>query len=314
MSATAAPPTEPGRRAGATAALLAATVLAAAAGAGLGGELGSRGTEPFADDVRPRVGLASGVARLPLPADWQPLGRRSSLAGFEEATAVRGPDFDVALDIRAPEDVSLLPARVKAVAPGGLPAPLPRQLGNRTAWRYDLPGARAGTRVVALALPTTGGVVTIACASSAAVIGLVEDECERAAQSMKLDGASALAPAPETAAAILLPSAATLLNRRRTVERRKLAATQSPLRRSAAARRLARAYADAAARLRPVAAGDAARLTAALDALAKEHRALATASRRRHAGAARRAGAAIARDERRLTALLAAVTRPAAGS
>jgi hypothetical protein len=314
VSATAAPPTEPTRRAGATAALLAATVLAAAAGAGLGGALGSGGTEPRADDVAPRVGLASGVARLPLPADWQPLGGRSSLAGFDEATAVHGPGFEVALDIRAPEDVSLLPASVRAATPGGLPAPLPRQLDGRTAWRYDLPGARAGTQVVALALPTTGGVVTIACSSSATEIGRVGQECERAAQALQLDGASALAPAPDTAAKILLPSAATLLNRRRILERRKLAATRSPLRRSGAARRLARAYADAAARLRPVAAGDAARLTATLDALAQQHRALASASLRRDPGAARRAGAAIARDERRLIALLAAVTGPAAGS
>jgi hypothetical protein len=314
VSATAAQPSEPTPRAVGTAALLAATVLAAAAGVAVGGAFKSGGNEPRANDVRPRVGLASGVARLPLPAGWEPLGRRSSLPGLEEATAVRGSGFDVALDIRAPEDASLLPAGVEAAVPGGLPAPVPRRLGRRIVWRYNLPGARAGSRVVALALPTTGGVVTIACASSAAAAAHAAGECEHAAQSVQLRGASALAPTRETAAAIVLPRTAAALDRRRARQRRNLAATRSPLRRSGAARRLARAYADAAAQLRPVAAGDAARLTAVLDALAREHRALAIASRQRDAGAAQLAGAAIERDERRLTALLAAVTGPAAGS
>jgi hypothetical protein len=118
-------------------------------------------------------------------------------------------------------------------------------------------------------------------------------------------------PAPETAAAIVLPDTIARLNRSRSLERRRFAATLSPVGRSEAARRLARGYADAASRLSPLAAGDALRLTAALDALAGRHRALADASRRRDAGASERVGAAIQRDERRLDSLLAAVTRAA---
>jgi hypothetical protein len=100
-----------------------------------------------------------------VPADWQPLGRRSSLPGLEEATAVRGVHSEIALDIRAPEDESLLPAGVGDAVAGDLPEPRARRLDSRTAWRYDLPPASPGTRVVALALPTTGGMVTIACAA-----------------------------------------------------------------------------------------------------------------------------------------------------
>jgi hypothetical protein len=153
--------------------------------------------------------------------------------------------------------------------------------------------------------------VTIACQSGADAIALAAAECEGAARAVQLDGASPLAPSRETAVAIVLSDAVARLNRRRRLERRRLAATELPLRRGAAARRLARAYADAAARLRPLAAGDALRLTAALDALAHRHRALATASRRRDAGAAARLGAAIERKERRLDSLLVAVTRAA---
>jgi hypothetical protein len=291
-------------------ALLAATLLAAAAGAMFGSVLAPDGAEPRAADTR--IGLTSGVATIPLPADWQPLGRRSSLPGLEEATAVRAVHSEIALDIRAPEDESLLPAGVEDAVAGDLPEPRARRLDSRTAWRYDLPPASPGTRIVALALPTTGGIVTIACAASPDAIGRAGAECERAARSVQLDGASALAPTPETAAAIALPDTAARLNRRRTVERRRLAATRSPRRRRAAAGRLARDYAAATARLRPLAAGRALRLTAALDALAREHRALANASLRRDAGAARRAGATIERDERRLDSLLAAVTGPPA--
>jgi hypothetical protein len=293
-------------------ALIAATILAAAAGVALGGVLASDEPEPRAAAPEPRIGLASGVARLPLPAGWKPLDRRSSLPGLGEATAVRGALSEVALDIRAPEDPSLLPASVEAAVQGGLPAPEPLHLAARTAWRYDLPARRPGDRVVALVLPTTGGVVTIACASGSAAIARAGRECEQAAQAMQLDGASALTPAPETAAAIVLPATAARLNRHRRVDRRDLAATVSPQRRSAAARRLASAYAAAAARLRPLAAGDAVRLTAALDTLARLHRRLAVASAHRQALAARRAGAGIARQERRVAALLAAVTGPPA--
>jgi hypothetical protein len=277
--------------------LVAATLVAGAAGAVLGSVVAADRSEPTAAKPEPRVGLRSDFVRLPLPAGWEPLGRRSSLTGFEQATAVRAAQGEVALDIRTPDDPSLLPAGIAATR--DLPAPRLRELSGRTVWRYDLPAAG----LVALALPTTDGVLTIACAGPAGA------DCEQAARTVRLAGASALVPAPETAAAIVLPDAVARLNRHRTAERRRLAATRSPERRSQAARRLAGAYAATAVRLRPVAAGAAARVTATLSALARSHRALGTASGTRRAGAARRAGARIARQERRLGAQLAAMAR-----
>jgi hypothetical protein len=274
--------------------LVAATLVAGAAGAVLGTVVAPDRSEPLRAEAQPRIGLRSGFARLPLPAGWEPLGRRSSLPGFEQATAVRGGHGQLALDIRAPEDPSLLPERVAAA--DDLPAPRVQKLGRRTVWRYDLP------QLVALALPTTGGVLTIACAGSGGA------DCEQAARTVWLEGASALVPAPETAAAIVLPDVVAQLNRDRRVERRRLAATRSPVQRSQAARRIAGAYADAAGRLRPVAAGDAAGVTTTLGALARSHRVLAGASRARAAAKARRAGARIAREERRLSAQLAALS------
>jgi len=284
-----------------------ATAAAALAGAAIGIALAPR--EERAAPRTPRVGLSSGVARLPLPAGWSPLGRRSTLPGLEAATAVRSVHGEAALDIRAPEDPSLLPASVARALGADLAAPKPRRLAAGTAWEYALGEPRPGIRAVALALPTTGGVVTIACAAPPARIERAAAECEQAAGGLRLDGASALVPAPETAAAIVLPGAIARLNRVRTGARDRLAATRSPLTRSAAAARLASAYAAMAERLRPLAAGDALALTATVDALAREHRALASASRRRAARRAARAGAAIARGEARLAAQLARLTR-----
>lgn len=285
-----------------------ATAAAALAGAAIGIALAPRAGER-APERAPRVGLASGVARLPLPAGWAPLGRRSTLPGLEAATAVRSVHGEAALDIRAPEHPSLLPASVARALGGRPPAPEPRRLGAGTAWEYALGEPRPGIRAVALALPTTGGVVTIACAAPPALLERAAAECERAAGALRLDGASALVPAPETAAAIVLPGAIARLNRVRTGARDRLAATRSPPARGAAAARLARAYAALGARLRPLAAGDALALTATVDALAREHRALASASRRRAARRAALAGAAIARGETRLAAQLARLTR-----
>jgi hypothetical protein len=294
-----------------------ATLVAALGGAALGLVLAPDApdtTDPPPARPQPRIGLRSGPATLPLPTGWRPLRRLSALPGFEEATAVRGLHSELALDIRTPEHASLLPAGVVAAAPDGLPEPQEQRVGGRTAWRYELAGPEPGTRVVALALPTTGGVLTFACEAAAGAIARAEGECGQAARSVRLDGASAVAPAPETAARIVLPGTFAKLNRLRRGERRALAATRSPRRRSAAARRLARGYAAAEARLRPLAAGDALRVTAKLDALARAHRVLAAASLRRKRRVAARAGAVIGRQEARLAALLARLTGPPAAS
>lgn len=294
-----------------------ATLVACVAGIALGFAIapGRAEVEQEEQPQPPRVGLRSGVARLPLPAGWEPLERRSSLPGLDEATAVRGVRADVALDIRAPEDASLLPADVVATS-GDVPPPEPLRLGGRGAWGYELPASGPDRRLVALTVPTTGGVVTMACEARAEAIRLALGECAGALSGLQVEGARALAPAPESAARIALPDAIAKLNKERRSWRRALAGTRSPAGRAIAARRLAAAYDAAAGRLRPLAAGEARRLTAALVALARDHRRLAVASRHRNAAAARRAGRGIESGELRLGRLLRAVNvaRPPSGA
>lgn len=315
MSVATAPRSQRRSRPLVTLPLVMATALAAASGAALGIALAPDEPERPAPPrpAPPRIGMESGVARLPLPAGWEPLRRLSKLPGLEQATAVRAEHAEVALDIRPPENASLLPASVVAAAGSGLSDPEPRSVDGRTAWRYELPGRRPESQLVALALPTTGGVVTFACQPRAASIIRADSECAKAVGAVRLNGAAALTPTPETAARIALPATVAQLNRSRGSDRRRLAAARWPQRRSAVALRLSRAYAAAAERLRPLAGGDALGLTSTLDTLASQHRVLARGSRWRNARTARRAGAAIVRGERRLSALLAALTGARAG-
>jgi len=283
-----------------------AAMLAAVSGACVGTAL-SHDTPAGADGPRPaRVGLASGVARLPLPAGWVPLHRHSSLPGLRDATAVLGAHSIVALDIRSPDDPSLLPADVRAAAGGTLPAPRLQRVGGRSTWRYELPEARLRAGVVAMTLPTTGGVVTVACDASASSITAANEDCTEAIGALRLVGATELPPAPEAAAQILLPGIVAGLNRRRRSGRRALRSTRSPRLRSEAALRLAAAYRRAAERLRPVAAGEARSLVGAFAELGGDHLDLAESIPRRDAVATHRAATAIERGEQGLQQLLAA--------
>jgi hypothetical protein len=282
----------------------AATLAAAAVGVALGASLAADPPAPAPSQPPAPVALTRGPATLPLPAGWTALGRHAALPGFEDATAVRGTYGPVALDLRAPEDASLLPAAAAGKRP--LPAAV-RLIDGRAVWRYDLPGAEPGTSVAAAVLPTTAGVVTVACGARQTQIRAAAAECENAIGALRLDGAVALDARPAAAAAIVLRDALPALNRGRREARRRLAAARSPAARSAAALRLAELHAGTAARLRPLAAGAGARVAATLAVLARDYRALAAASRRRDARAAAAAGAAIERHDRRLARELASL-------
>jgi hypothetical protein len=282
--------------------LLIATLASAAAGTAFASLLVFR---EAAAPARSAGMLRVGVARLPLPAGWKPL-RRSPLAELPGAASARAPYFDVAIDVRMPDDPSLLPGPMLPAA-GGTPSPELRRRGGHAAWSYDLPGRRAWTRISVLALPTTGGVVTVACTADESYAFHVALDCEEALASLQL-AAAPLPPAPETAVRIVAPRTIARLDDVRKAARRALASTRSPRRRAAAARRIAAAYGAAARRLAPLARGAARPLPRALAALARDHRALAVASARRDAPAARRAGRAINRGERGLASQLAVVS------
>ena len=94
-------------------------------------------------------------------------GSRSGAAPRCPACARRPPSGGSTRTSRStsaqPEDPSLLAADVIAASGDEPPRPQLRRLGARAVWRYELPGGEPSLRIVALTLPTTEGVVTIAC-------------------------------------------------------------------------------------------------------------------------------------------------------
>jgi hypothetical protein len=284
--------------------LLLATVAAAAAGWAIATALYPRES---AAPARPTAILRAGVARLALPPEWEPL-RRPAIPGLRHAPSARGAHSDIAMDVRTPDDPSLLPGPM-LLAVGEPPQPQLHRSGGRVAWSYDLRGLRGRRRITALAMPTTAGVVTVACVADETLAPYVSFECEEALAALELRGAAPLRPAPETAAQIVAGPTIARLNDVRSAARRGLSSTRSPVRRARAVRRIAAAYAAAGRRLEPLARGAAAPLPRTLAALARAHRSLAAASAKRDALSAARAGRAIDRRERRLASQLQAASR-----
>jgi hypothetical protein len=291
-------------------------LVAAAAGAAAGVAFGllltadeSRSPAPAAE--RPAPVAQTGAARLRLPETWRTARRAPAIPGFEDATALRARSSIVALDFRAPEHRSLLPAATVDALGAELPVPTLQRFDGRQAFGYQLPASLGERRITALALPTDRGVLTAACQGREGAFLAPTSDCDEALLALELVDARALAAVAESAAAIALAGIVARLDERRRTAREALAAARTPRTRAAAARSVATAYAAAAARLEPLAAGAAVPLRADLDALARDYRALAAASRRREPRAALRAGRSIERRERGLPARLAAVHRAA---
>jgi len=289
-------------------ALLLATIAAAAAGVGIATVLfPPAGNAPPPASTGAEV-LSNGIASLSLPEGWERL-RRSGVPGLERTPGARALSSDVAIDTRVPDEPSLLPGSVLRAL--GVEAPEPELIrsGPNLAWAYRLPGLQDSTRITALVLPTTLGVVSIVCVADKVLSPFEAADCEAALAALELArGAAPLRPVPELAVRLTAGPAIARLDKERSVARRALASARSPVRREALASRIAAAYATAAQRLGPLARGAARPLPRALGELARKHRALARASARRDAPSARRAGRAIDRGERALAAQLAAVS------
>ena len=257
--------------------------------------------------VQAGIVLRAGPASLPMASDWK-RSRRSAIPGLEGASSASALSMDVALDERMPDAPSLLPASLLDALGVSSARPEATTVGGRRVWFYDALG-RARSRIAALALPTTQGVVTVACMAGEDYALLTPIECKDTAAALELHRAAPLRPTPETAAYLVAGPTIARLDHVRSVARRALASTRSPVRRAREARRIALAYAAAARRLKPLARGAAVALPRSLAALARHHRSLAAASATRDALNAARASRAIDRGERRLASQLRAVSR-----
>jgi hypothetical protein len=294
------------RRPSASAMLVGLPVLAALVGILLALAFG-RGTTTSSEPRKPTPApagptFAAGDLRVSLPIGWTRTRTGPDVPGFPGGARTlhaRVREAAVAIAVLPAERASLLPSAL-ADRP-----PRPRVVSTRTirGYHYVLPST---SRRDVIAVPTTQGVVTIAC--TAAPPG----ECERALRGLRLARGSFVAPDANAAFLARLPAAATTLDAQHLRTRERLARTTDPEEAAGAAARLAAAYEATGRTLRPLAPtthGQAAATVALLDRLGDGYARLARAVGSGDHRAFKTTATAIDADEARLAASLQAWQR-----
>ena len=298
------------RHAAAMAAL--ALALAAAVLAGVwAGQLAAPAESPAPAQVRQ---VSAGPGRLTVPSSWEPT--RLSAAGLPGLTPAKSAALSLGAGVPgwmvatvAPADhPSLVPLVLRRLLQDPLPPARETRFGGHGAWLYSGLTTRGGRALDLTVLPTTAGVLTVACISR-------DDPppppalCGGAVTSASVPEATTLVPGPSVALALGLAPRLEVLDRRRVKMRAKLGRAESAGAQERLARRLAGAHADAAEALAPLAATAGAPLIDSLRTVASAYAILATAA----AGGSDAAFSASRRnldaEEARLASVVGSVSR-----
>jgi Protein kinase domain len=299
--------------------LVLAAVLALVAGLLLGGSSGSSGTA-FNDSA------SAGYVELSFPSSWQRLGSpptvpgltfsqplalsTGSAAGASGSSSASSGQRLLAGEVNA-SGPALLPAAFTTAVNGTLPHPEPVKLGSYEAYRYSgLSVHGLASPLTLYTVPTTGGVVTIACLGSAAATS--GSQCAQIAATLKLNGTTAFGLAPSQQYASALGSTIGTLNSAVNSATARLRAASSASAQATAAAQLAAAYTTASRALAKLSVSPAvkslnANLAASLAALSRDYAALAAAARAGNEAAYTRAQRAIDSDGARTTSALTAL-------
>jgi hypothetical protein len=206
---------------------------------------------------------------------------------------------------------SLLPAAFTTALNGTLPHPEPVKLGAYEAYRYSgLSVHGLASPLTLYTVPTTGGVVTIACLGSAAAAS--GSQCAQIAATLKLNGTTAFGLAPSQQYASALGSTFGTLNSAVNTGTARLRKASSASAQATAAAQLASAYTTASRALAKLSVSPAvksinANLAASLAALGRDYAALAAAARAGNEAAYAHAQRAIGSDGARTTSALTAL-------
>jgi hypothetical protein len=294
-------------------AVLAAAVLAAAVGFLLGGS-GSSG-EAFDHSA------SSGSVELSFPSGWQQLASASSIPGLkvsqplvlaQEGAASASSQHLLAGEVSA-SGPSLLPTAFTAALSGALPRPEPVQLGALQAYRYSGVSVHGLAGPLTLyAVPTAGGVVTIACLGPSSSGTAVQ--CAQIAATLKLNGTTAFGLAPSQGYATALGSTFGALRSAVDAGTARLRAASSATAQAATATQLAAAYSSASSALgrltvSPAVQSANATLAGALAAVGRDYAALAAAARAGDEAAYAQAQRSIGNDRARAANALASLGR-----
>jgi hypothetical protein len=280
---------------------------------------GLRGDDPATEPAVPRAdeGAAVTIGRLRLESDpgWTRLDRTPAVPGFASDRSVGfspypGLNTVAVATLEPATDATLLPEELR----GDAPRPAAGRIAGLPAWFYR--GLTAGRwRLDAAVLPTTQGIVTVACAVPGKV-GDLPVGCLDGVRRVAVADATTLPPDKSVAFRTQLPGAVIELDTARVQDRTAIRRAKTPTGQAKAAARLRRAHLKAADRLAPAAAdaqGGAA-LVRALRESASAYGALERAAKRRDRRAWTRARAQARRAESELTRALRTAREPGGSS
>jgi hypothetical protein len=144
-------------------------------------------------------------------------------------------------------DPTLLPAAFTKALGGSAPKGDPVKLGELQAYRYSgLKPSSYPQQLTVYTVPTDAGVATVACSASAAQAATFLPQCERAASTLTLSGATAFELGVPKAYTSALSGAIAKLQAGRSSALGRLKAAKTPAAQASAARQAAAAYAAAA--------------------------------------------------------------------
>jgi hypothetical protein len=231
-------------------ALVALTVVVVGAlAAWIGVRIGHVAT-PTHSGPPPAHVVSVGAARLAVPGDWRPVPlRKTGIAGLDARSAVAFetvPGMSVwAVAAFSPTiEPSLIPPELGGQLRGA-PTPAGTRLAGWPTWTYrDVTVGRAGPQADVTVLPTTEGVLAVACTTPAeSVVGA---SCASDVEAVAVRGATPLVPSGSLALELRLPSVLDALNRARLEHRASLSAARTHTAQALAAARLAAAHRVAA--------------------------------------------------------------------
>jgi len=256
------------------------TVLAALAGWGA-----ARALRSHSQDVGASRTITIGLARLKVPASWTAIKAAGAGIPGLDSPSTRAFRIDDGLGrhafvtLAAPADRRLIPASLRPELRSPFGAPIPTFLAGYPAWAYSgISTAHPDVVVQLTVLPTTAGVLAVACPSRSAVAA--PSGCEQDVDQLFVGDAHVLRPTPETAFQLAMPAVLTRLQDDRAAIAPRLAAARDGGAQAQALQAVGKAYAAAARRLDPLAPrrGWAATLLAALHSAARAYGAAGTAA------------------------------------
>jgi len=303
------PPGRPWRTGAWIVAGAAVTLACGAAGWTLGTVLLDEPSAPAPSD---RL-VTAGPVRLKVSSAWQRADRAPTVPGLGTApafTPYAGLTTTVSVALVPADHRTLVPATLVKAAGAGLPRAGPARIAGLDAWAYR--GVPIGRSVVDLyAIPTTRGVLTLACTGRSGADG-ASTWCLNGLERLAVDQGRPLPLDSGVAYRMHAPSELRRFDAVRVRERRALSRAKGPVSQRRAADALERSYAATAMRLEPIASPDdpSGRVVSALREASRSYAGLAGAAAQGSRERWTRARAAVDRAEDVLAARLEAASQP----